>query len=113
MRGLQLDLKSGEIAQWRRFGDYEFEKESGDLLHWKPTDLSIINEYGKPILCPRGADGNNYMRAIDWWGLGVLVFEMLVGEPFFAGSDEEESFDSFSGRKTAFCCIPPFLWSWN
>ncbi|KAL3091861.1 hypothetical protein niasHT_027481 [Heterodera trifolii] len=49
MRGLQLDLKSGEIAQWRRFGDYEFEKESGDLLHWKPTDLGIINEYGKPI----------------------------------------------------------------
>lgn len=23
---------------------------------------------------------NSYTRAIDWWGLGVLIFEMLVGE---------------------------------
>lgn len=22
----------------------------------------------------------SYTRAVDWWGLGVLIFEMLVGE---------------------------------
>ncbi|VDO66141.1 unnamed protein product [Onchocerca flexuosa] len=37
---------------------------------------------------------NSYTRAIDWWGLGVLIFEMLVGEPPFSGEDEEEIFDS-------------------
>ncbi|KAI6241896.1 Serine/threonine-protein kinase N2 [Aphelenchoides fujianensis] len=36
---------------------------------------------------------SSYTRAIDWWGLGVLIFEMLVGEPPFSGDDEEEIFD--------------------
>ena len=22
----------------------------------------------------------SYTRAVDWWGLGVLIYEMLVGE---------------------------------
>ena len=35
-----------------------------------------------------------YTRAVDWWGLGVLIFEMLVGESPFPGDDEEEVFDS-------------------
>lgn len=25
----------------------------------------------------------SYTRAVDWWGLGVLIFEMLVGEVSF------------------------------
>lgn len=33
---------------------------------------------------------SSYTRAIDWWGLGVLIFEMLVGEPPFSGEDEGE-----------------------
>lgn len=36
----------------------------------------------------------SYTRAVDWWGLGVLVYEMLVGESPFPGDDEEEVFDA-------------------
>ena len=36
----------------------------------------------------------SYTRAVDWWGLGVLIYEMLVGESPFPGEDEEEVFDS-------------------
>ncbi|KAL3070102.1 hypothetical protein niasHS_015529 [Heterodera schachtii] len=46
------------------------------------------------FLAPEVLTENSYTRAIDWWGLGVLIFEMLVGEPPFSGSDEEEIFDS-------------------
>jgi len=46
------------------------------------------------FLAPEVLTESNYTRAIDWWGLGVLIYEMLVGEPPFSGDDEEEIFDS-------------------
>ncbi|KAE9551371.1 hypothetical protein FO519_005425 [Halicephalobus sp. NKZ332] len=46
------------------------------------------------FLAPEVLTEASYTRAIDWWGLGVLIFEMLVGEPPFSGEDEEEIFDS-------------------
>ncbi|XP_066592857.1 serine/threonine-protein kinase N isoform X2 [Prorops nasuta] len=46
------------------------------------------------FLAPEVLTETNYTRAVDWWGLGVLIFEMLVGESPFPGDDEEEVFDS-------------------
>ena len=42
----------------------------------------------------------SYTRAVDWWGLGVLIFEMLVGESPFPGDDEEEVTFSSSFKNT-------------
>merc|ERR1719423_49430 len=46
------------------------------------------------FLAPEVLTEASYTRAVDWWGLGVLIFEMLVGESPFPGDDEEEVFDS-------------------
>lgn len=46
------------------------------------------------FLAPEVLTETSYTRAVDWWGLGVLLFEMLVGESPFPGDDEEEVFDS-------------------
>lgn len=78
----------------------------------------------------------SYTRAVDWWGLGVLIFEMLVGEVIkqniynfpmmslifyqlkftsihsiefqspFPGDDEEEVFDSIVNDEVRY---PRFL----
>lgn len=32
------------------------------------------------FLAPEVLTDNNYTRSVDWWGLGVLIYEMLVGE---------------------------------
>ncbi len=32
------------------------------------------------FLAPEVLTDSTYTRAVDWWGLGVLVYEMLVGE---------------------------------
>uniref|UniRef100_A0A2I3GH75 non-specific serine/threonine protein kinase n=1 Tax=Nomascus leucogenys TaxID=61853 RepID=A0A2I3GH75_NOMLE len=46
------------------------------------------------FLAPEVLTDTSYTRAVDWWGLGVLLYEMLVGESPFPGDDEEEVFDS-------------------
>ena len=33
-----------------------------------------------------------YGKSVDWWAFGVLIFEMLVGQPPFDGDDEDELF---------------------
>lgn len=35
------------------------------------------------FLAPEVLTEPSYTRAVDWWGLGVLIFEMLVGEVRF------------------------------
>ncbi|KAF3695362.1 Serine/threonine-protein kinase N2 [Channa argus] len=46
------------------------------------------------FLAPEVLTDDNYTRAVDWWGMGVLIYEMLVGESPFPGDDEEEVFDN-------------------
>ncbi|KAA8584671.1 hypothetical protein FQN60_008456, partial [Etheostoma spectabile] len=48
------------------------------------------------FLAPEVLTDNNYTRSVDWWGLGVLIYEMLVGEVSIniPSDDEEEVFDS-------------------
>lgn len=75
------------------------------------------------FLAPEVLTENSYTRAVDWWGFGVLIFEMLVGEVGanfviyfielifllqspFPGDDEEEVFDSIVNDEVRF---PRFL----
>ncbi|XP_055964804.1 serine/threonine-protein kinase N3 [Sorex fumeus] len=46
------------------------------------------------FLAPEVLTQDAYTRTVDWWGLGVLLYEMLVGECPFPGDTEEEVFDS-------------------
>lgn len=58
------------------------------------------------FLAPEVLTEPTYTRAVDWWGLGVLIFEMLVGESPFPGDDEEEVFDSIVNDEVRY---PRFL----
>ena len=35
-----------------------------------------------------------YGREIDWWGFGVLIFQMLFQQSPFRGEDEDEIYDA-------------------
>uniref|UniRef100_A0A3B4CE62 protein kinase C n=1 Tax=Pygocentrus nattereri TaxID=42514 RepID=A0A3B4CE62_PYGNA len=58
------------------------------------------------FLAPEVLTDSSYSRAVDWWGLGVLIYEMLVGESPFPGDDEEEVFDSIVNDEVRY---PRFL----
>ncbi|NXI45627.1 PKN2 kinase, partial [Galbula dea] len=58
------------------------------------------------FLAPEVLTDVSYTRAVDWWGLGVLIYEMLVGEAPFPGDDEEEVFDSIVNDEVRY---PRFL----
>ncbi|KAE8625525.1 hypothetical protein XENTR_v10006305 [Xenopus tropicalis] len=46
-------------------------------------------------IAPEILNNREYTAAVDWWALGIIIFEMATGEsPFLDGSDEEEHTDS-------------------
>uniref|UniRef100_A0A3B4HC06 Serine/threonine-protein kinase N2-like n=1 Tax=Pundamilia nyererei TaxID=303518 RepID=A0A3B4HC06_9CICH len=88
-RDLKLDNLLMDADGFVRIADFGLCKE--EMGHGDRTSTFC----GTPeFLAPEVLTDSNYTRSVDWWGLGVLVYEMLVGESPFPGDDEEEVFDS-------------------
>ncbi|XP_066426051.1 RAC-beta serine/threonine-protein kinase isoform X1 [Molothrus aeneus] len=73
--------------------------------HIKITDFGLCKEgvtdgttmrtfCGTPeYLAPEVLEDNDYGRAVDWWGLGVVMYEMLCGRLPFYNQDHERLFE--------------------
>jgi protein kinase N len=86
---LKLDNLLLDVDGFVKITDFGLCKEG----MWYGTRTSTF--CGTPeFLAPEVLTDVSYTRAVDWWGLGVLIYEMLVGESPFPGEDEEEVFDS-------------------
>ena len=58
----------------------------------------ILNAFNYPggtpeYLAPEVLEENDYGRAVDWWGLGVVMFEMMCGRLPFYSKDHEKLFE--------------------
>uniref|UniRef100_A0A8C7II41 protein kinase C n=1 Tax=Oncorhynchus kisutch TaxID=8019 RepID=A0A8C7II41_ONCKI len=100
-RDLKLDNLLMDADGYVRIADFGLCKEG--MGHGDRTSTFC----GTPeFLAPEVLTDNNYTRCVDWWGLGVLIYEMLVGESPFPGDDEEEVFDSIVNDEVRY---PRFL----
>ncbi|OWA50571.1 RAC serine/threonine-protein kinase [Hypsibius exemplaris] len=73
--------------------------------HIKIADFGLCKEYitygartktfcGTPeYLAPEVLDENDYGRAVDWWGLGVVMYEMMCGRLPFFNTDHDVLFE--------------------
>uniref|UniRef100_A0A915A8Y9 Protein kinase C n=2 Tax=Parascaris univalens TaxID=6257 RepID=A0A915A8Y9_PARUN len=43
-----------------------------------------------------------YGKSVDWWAFGVLIFEMLAGQPPFDGEDEDELFTAITEHSVSY-----------
>lgn len=100
-RDLKLDNLLLDSEGFLKIADFGLCKEG--MGHGDRTSTFC----GTPeFLAPEVLTETSYTRAVDWWGLGVLIYEMLVGESPFPGDDEEEVFDSIVNEEVRY---PRFL----
>ncbi|XP_066568902.1 serine/threonine-protein kinase N2 [Amia ocellicauda] len=100
-RDLKLDNLLMDVDGFVKIADFGLCKEG--MGHGDRTSTFC----GTPeFLAPEVLTDNTYTRAVDWWGMGVLIYEMLVGESPFPGDDEEEVFDSIVNDEVRY---PRFL----
>ena len=60
--------------------------------HFKDSEV-----YGTPdYIAPEVILGHGYGQAVDWWSMGVILYEMLIGRTPFCGSNVQELFDKIT-----------------
>ena len=74
--------------------DFGFAK----VVSYKTYTLCGTPEYIAPeVLLSKG-----HGRGVDWWTLGILIYEMLVGEPPFVDDDPLEIYQQILTGKVSF-----------
>jgi RAC serine/threonine-protein kinase len=86
--------------------------------HIKITDFGLCKENinsgdatstfcGTPeYLAPEVIEDSEYGQSVDWWGVGVVMFEMISGQLPFKSRDHEELFSLILTQPLK---VPPFF----
>ena len=92
LENLLLD-KDGHI----KIADFGLCKED---IRWGSTTKTFC---GTPeYLAPEVLIDVNYGRAVDWWGVGVVMYEMMVGRLPFYNQDHEIMFENILASDVRF-----------
>jgi serine/threonine protein kinase len=82
--------------------DFGLSKEGLQAKDSRTATFCGTPEY----LAPEVIKGEEYTKAIDWWSVGTLIYEMLTGLPPFYTDDEENMYHKIM---TADLVVPAFF----
>ena len=51
-------------------------------------------EYFQDYIAPEILQELEYGASVDWWALGVLMYEMMAGQPPFEADNEDDLFEA-------------------
>jgi len=86
-----------------RLTDFGLSKEGISLSSSGATSFCGTPEYLAPEILNRQGHG----RAVDWWSLGALLYEMLTGLPPFYDRDREKLFENIRKGHLDFRSLTP------
>jgi serine/threonine protein kinase len=82
--------------------DFGLSKEGLQAKDARTATFCGTPEY----LAPEVIKGEEYTKAIDWWSVGTLIYEMMTGLPPFYTEDEENMYHKIM---TADLVMPAFF----
>ncbi|GMT32842.1 hypothetical protein PFISCL1PPCAC_24139, partial [Pristionchus fissidentatus] len=92
------DLKPENLMLTReghiKMADFGFAKELRGVTY----TLCGTPEY----LAPESLNHKGHNKGVDWWALGILIYEMLAGRPPFRGNNTNEIYDSIVQHRLKF-----------
>ena len=67
-----------------------------DMLSWSEGRNLCLVVVSKNLLllCDQILQELDYGPSVDWWALGVLMYEMMAGQPPFEADNEDDLFES-------------------
>jgi serine/threonine protein kinase len=65
-------------------------------------DITFSVKGAPQYLAPEVLGKKGHSHSVDWWALGIIIYEMLVGKPPFYEEDEQKMYKNIMSKKVTF-----------